>query len=146
MLLPLFANEIMSTVQCIGTEPLKGAHPMFISMRSIRGAAAGAMGAGALSGAMLFGAIPEADAAPAPAPATSFAIAGHTGIADIHQAPAMSPPRWGHGGGGGGFGHGGFGRGGWGHGGGGGGRGGWGHGGWGNGGWGGGGRWWRPWW
>jgi hypothetical protein len=116
---------------------------MFISMRSIRGAAASAMGAGALTGVMLFGAIPEADAAPAPPPATSFAIAGPGGVSDIPQAPAVSPTRWGHGGGGGGFGHGGFGRGGWGHGGGGWGRGGggwgrggWGHGGWGHGGWG----------
>lgn len=131
---------------------------MLISMRSIRGAAAGAMGAGALTGVMLFGAIPEADAAPAPAPATNFAVsgfqAGPGGISDIPQSPAFSPTRWGHGGGGG-FGHGGFGRGGWGHGGGFG-RGGWGRGGWGRGGWGGGwgrgggifnhGRFFRPWW
>jgi hypothetical protein len=153
MLIPLFANEILRSVQCIGTEPLEGAIPMFISMRSIRGAAAGALGAGALTGVMLFGTIPEADAAPAAAPATSFAFAGPqaglNGISDIPQAPAISPTRWGHGGGGG-FGHGGFGRGGFG-------RGGWGHGGWGRGGWGGGGfgrgggifnhgRFFRPWW
>ena len=121
----LFANKNMGSVQCIGTEPLEGAIPMFISMRSIRGAAAGALGAGALTGVMLFGAIPEADAAPAPVPASSFAFAGPqaglngiSGISDIQQAPAISPTRWGHGGGGG-WGHGGFGRGGWGHGGGG---------------------------
>jgi hypothetical protein len=115
---------------------------MFISMRSIRGAAVGAMGAGALAGAMLFGAIPDADAAPAPAPA-SFAIAGPNVVSDIPQAPAVSPTRWGHGGGGG-FGHGGFGRGGFGH-------GGFGHGGFGRGGFGRGGgffnhgRGFRPW-
>jgi hypothetical protein len=129
---------------------------MLISMRSIRGAAAGAMGAGALTGVMLFGAIPEADAAPVPAPATNFAVSGFQagpqtgpgGMSEIPQSPAFSPTRWGHGGGGG-FGHGGFGRGGWGH-------GGWGRGGWGHGGWGGGwgrgggifnhGHFWRPWW
>lgn len=88
---------------------------MMISLRSVRNAAAGAVGAGALAGAMLFGSIPAAEAAPAPAPATSFAIAGHQG--DIPQAPAVVPTRWGHGGWGhGGFGHRGFGhRGFWGH-------------------------------
>jgi hypothetical protein len=35
---------------------------MMISLRSIRGAAAGAVGAGALAGAMLFGNIPAAEA------------------------------------------------------------------------------------
>ena len=89
---------------------------MFISMRSIRGAAAGAVGAGALAGAMLFGSIPAAEAAPTPA--TNVAIAGPRGVSDIPQAPVISPTRWGNGGGGGGYGHGGYGRGGWGHGGG----------------------------
>jgi len=135
---------------------------MLISMRSIRGAAAGAVGAGALTGAMFFGGTGIADAAPAPSPATSFAAAGPLGVSDIPEAPAISPTRWGHGGGGG-FGHGGFGRGGVGRGGWGGGfgRGGWGRGGWGRGGWGHGGfgrggwgpgggflnhgRWFRPW-
>jgi hypothetical protein len=152
MLIVLFANGVMSNVQCIGTKPMEGTIPMIISMRSVRGAAAGAMGAGALAGAMLFSAIPEADAAPAPLPATSFAFAGPqagpSGVSDIPQAPAVSPTRWGHGGG---FGHGGFGRGGFGRGGGGWGRGGWG-GGFGRGGWGPGGgffghgRMFRPWW
>jgi hypothetical protein len=107
---------------------------MMISLRSMRNAAAGAVGAGALAGAMLFGSIPAAEAAPAPAPATSFAVAGPHG--DIPQAPTVVPTRWG---GGGGVGHGGWGHGGWG-------RGGWGRGGWGHGGWWGGGRWWHPWW
>ena len=56
---------------------------MLMSLRSVRGAAAGAVGAGALTGAMLFGAIPEAQAAPPPAPATSFAIAGPLGGAPL---------------------------------------------------------------
>jgi hypothetical protein len=131
--------RLMCHYKVFGRSPL-----MFISMRSIRGAAAGAVGAGALTGAMLFGSIPAAEAAPAPAPATSFAIAGPHGVSDIPQAPAISPTRWGNGGGGyghggygrGGYGRGGYGGGGWGRGGGFGGPGGWGHGGWGHGGWG----------
>jgi hypothetical protein len=131
---------------------------MLTSLLSARTAAASAVGAGVLTGAMLFGGAPIAQAAPPPAPATTFAMSGP------HGAPIPTRPGgggfghgggWGHGGGfghgggwghggfgrGGGWGHGGFGRGGWGHGGWG--HGGWGHGGWGHGGWGGrGGNWW----
>src|SRR5271168_5203037 len=78
---------------------------MLISLRSVRGAAAGAVGAGALTGAMLFGSIPAAEAAPAPA-ATSFGIAGPLGDAPL--GPGVIPTRGGFGGHGG-FGHGGFG-------------------------------------
>jgi hypothetical protein len=46
---------------------------MLISPRSVRKAAAGAVGAGALTGEMLFGGIPAAQAAPPPAPGTTFA-------------------------------------------------------------------------
>jgi hypothetical protein len=121
---------------------------MMLSLRTIRGAAVGTVGTAAMAGAILFGGTPAANAAPAPAPSTSFAEFGPHGPADI--------PSWGGhgfgGGHGGGWGHGGFGRGGggWGH-------GGWGHGGWGRGGgwgngWGHGGGWgwghrgWNPWW
>src|SRR5580693_1078062 len=100
---------------------------MLISLRSVRGAAAGALGAGALTGAMLFGSIPAAEAAPAPAPATSFAITGPHGGAPL--GPGVIPAHGGFGGHGG-FGHGGFGHGGFGHGGFG--RGGFGHGGFGH--------------
>jgi hypothetical protein len=73
-----------------------------VSPRSMRNTAAGAVGAGALAGAMLFGSVPAVNAAPAPA--TSFAIAGPHG--DIPHAPAVVPTRGGHGGGGnGGWGH-----------------------------------------
>jgi hypothetical protein len=105
---------------------------MTISLRSVRNAAAGAVGAGALTGAMLFGGVPVAQAAPPPAAGTSIAMAGPHG-----GAPGV-PLRGGHGWGGGG------GRGGdWGHGGDWGRGGDWGHGGdWGRGGWG----WGQPWW
>ena len=76
---------------------------MLISLRSVRGAAAGAVGAGALTGAMLFGSIPAAQAAPAPAPGTSFAIAGPHGGAPL--GPGVIATRGGFGGGHGGFGH-----------------------------------------
>jgi hypothetical protein len=103
---------------------------MFMSMHSIRGVAVGAVGAGVLTGAMLFGGAPTAQAAPEPAPASSFAIAGPHGPSDIAAGPAIVPTRWGHGGWGhGGWGHGGWGRGGFGRGG----YGGWAHG-WGRGG------------
>ena len=102
-----------------------------ISPRSVRKAAAGAVGAGAIAGAMLFGAIPEAQAAPAPMHGTSFAVAGPHGSDGI---PTRGGRGWG-----GGRGHGGWGHGGWG-------RGGWGHGGWGHGGWGRPGPWWNWWW
>src|ERR1700747_1442998 len=104
---------------------------MIISLRSVRGAAAGTVGTGALAGAMLFGGIPAAQAAPAPAPATSFETAGPHGGAPL--GPGVIPTRPGGGGGHGGGGHGGGGHGGGGHGGGGHG-GGWGHGGGGRGG------------
>ncbi|WP_322857494.1 hypothetical protein [Mycobacterium shigaense] len=96
---------------------------MMLSMRTIRGAAAGTIGAAAVATAMLFGGTPAANAAPAPSPSTSFATVGPHGPADV--------PSWGgHGFGGG---HGGWGPGGWGR--------GLGHGGWGwfN-------RGWNPWW
>jgi hypothetical protein len=104
---------------------------MTISLRSVRNVAAGAVGAGALAGAMLFGGVPVAQAAPPPAAGTSIAMAGPHG-----GAPGV-PLRGGHGWGGGG------GRGGdWGHGGDWGRGGDWGHGGdWGRGGWGWGQRW-----
>jgi hypothetical protein len=124
---------------------------MSISLTSAGRRAAGALGASAVAGAMLFGGTPIAQAAPA-APGTTFDMSGP------HGAPGF-PLRPGGGGGGGGGGHGG----GWdGHGGGpgawgghsgwggGGGRGGWGrwggHPGWGNGGWGPPGLGYRPWW
>src|SRR6516162_3011301 len=103
---------------------------MLTSLSSVRSAAIGAVGAGALTGAMLFGGTPIAQAAPAPTPGTTFDMAGPHGAPDVPLRP---------GGGGGGHGGGGHGGGGWGgHGG-----GGWGgHGGdWGRGGWGGGGDW-----
>jgi hypothetical protein len=87
---------------------------MTISLRSVRNVAAGAVGAGALAGAMLFGGAPVAEAAPPPAAGTSIAMAGPHG-----GAPGV-PLRGGHGWGGGGgrggdWGHGGdWGRGGWG--------------------------------
>jgi hypothetical protein len=122
---------------------------MVTSLHSVRKAAVGAVGAGMVTGAMLFGGTPIAQAAPPPAPGTSFEMAGP------HGAPSV-PLRGGggHGGGGhGGGGHGGAwgGRGGWGGPGGWGGRGGgWsgrgGHPGWGNGGWGPPGLGYRPWW
>jgi hypothetical protein len=110
---------------------------MLISTRAVRRVAAGAVGAGALTGAMLFGGAAAAQAAPAPAPATSFAAFGP------HGGPGFIPERPGGRGFGGGGGHGGWGRGGgWGHGGGfghrgwgGHDRGFWGHRGWGD-------RWW----
>ncbi len=115
---------------------------MFSSLSSARRLAASAVGASAVAGAMLFGATPAANAAPAPAPQS---------VGFAHVAPAgwhPEPVRGGFGRGHGGFGrgHGGWGRG-WGHGGwgrgGGWGHGGWGHGGWGHPGWGGGHRgWW----
>src|SRR5689334_9013628 len=78
-----------------------------ISRRSLRGAAAGAMGAGAVAGALLFGGAPMAQAAPAPAPTTSFASAGP------HSGPGFIPDRPGGRGWGG---HDGRGHGNWGHG------------------------------
>jgi hypothetical protein len=123
---------------------------MLTSLRSVRNAAVGATGAGVLTGAMLFGGTPIAQAAPPPAPSTTFEMAGPHGGPGIPLGPGGGGGG-GHGGGGGGHGGGGGGHGGggWGgHGGGWGGHGGdWGRGGWGGhgGDWGRGG-WWRPWW
>jgi hypothetical protein len=98
---------------------------MLVSLRSVRVAATGALGAGALSSALLFGAAPMAQAAP-PGPVTTVAPLPVQGP---HGGPVL-PDRPGHGWGGHGWGgHGpGFGRG-IGH-------GGWHPGGWGRGGWG----------
>ncbi len=73
---------------------------MLTSLLSARNAAVGAVGAGVLTGAMLFGGAPIAQAAPPPAPTTSFATAGPHG-------PDVIPTRggWGGGGHGGGWGH-----------------------------------------
>jgi hypothetical protein len=63
---------------------------MSISLFSARTAAASAVGAGVLSGAMLFGAIPMANAAstPAPAPTVAQADSGHVTLASIwHHDP-----------------------------------------------------------
>jgi hypothetical protein len=109
---------------------------MLTSLHSIRKAAVGAVGAGMVTGAMLFAGTPIAQAAPPPAPGTSFEMSGP------HGAPGV-PLRGGGGRGGGWGGHGGgWGghRGGWG------GHPGWGNGGWGNGGWGPPGLGYRPWW
>nr|WP_325502664.1 hypothetical protein [Mycobacterium sp.] len=79
---------------------------MLISLRSVRKAAAGAIGAGALTGAMLFGGIPAAQAAPPSAPGTTFAMHGPFG------APVPARGGWGHAGHAGGhsWGHGGGGH------------------------------------
>jgi hypothetical protein len=69
---------------------------MMISTRSVRTAAAGAVGAGALTGAMLFGGIPVAQAAPAPAPATSFATAGPHDVIPAHWGHHWWHHGWGH--------------------------------------------------
>ncbi|CAM3103109.1 hypothetical protein H7J50_14600 [Mycobacterium intermedium] len=105
--------------------------PKLLSPRSIRRAATVALGSGALSAAMLFGAVPSAQAAP-PSPVAGVAMAGPHGGAGIPESPAHVVPAghgWGHGHGWGG--HGGWHRGGFGH--------GWGHG-WGHR------RWWHWWW
>jgi hypothetical protein len=80
--------------------------PMLISLRSVRKAAAGAIGAGALTGAMLFSGIPAAQAAPPTAPGTTFAMHGPYG------APVPARGGWGGGGHAGGhsWGHGGGGH------------------------------------
>jgi hypothetical protein len=93
---------------------------MLSSLSSARRIAAGAVGASAVAGAMLFGATPAANATPAVAHVAPASPAGF-------GAPLPDRPGFGGGHGGFGGGHGGFGRGGFGHGGFG--RGGWGHGG-----------------
>src|SRR6516164_9093134 len=122
---------------------------MLTSLSSVRSAAIGAVGAGALTGAMLFGGTPIAQAAPAPTPGTTFDMAGPHGAPDVPLRPGGGGG--GHGGGGH-WDHGGWGPGWWGPGRWGGGgdwddQGGWGgHPGWGNGGWGPPGLGYRPWW
>jgi hypothetical protein len=76
---------------------------MLISMQAVRKAAVGAAGAGALTGAMLFGGAPVTQAAPEPTPATHFATFGPESARDIPDRPGGG---WGPGGG--------HGRGGWG--------------------------------
>jgi hypothetical protein len=129
---------------------------MLNSLHSVRKASVGAVGAGMVAGAMLFGGTPAAHAAPPPAPGTTFAMSGPHGAPDLPLRPGGGGG--GHGGGGHGGGWGGHGGGGWGghgggwgghgggwggHGGGWGGHGGWGGrgGDWGHGGWGGRGGW-----
>src|ERR1700752_1902833 len=79
---------------------------MLTSLHSVGKAAVGAVGAGVLSGAMLFGGTPVAQAAPAPGPGTTFEMTGPHGAPDLPLRPG--------GGGGGGRGGGGHGGGGWG--------------------------------
>ena len=71
---------------------------MLTSLHSVRNAAVSAAGAGVLTGAMLFGGTPVAQAAPPPAPGTSFDMAGP------HGAPGLPTKggggSWGHGSGG----------------------------------------------
>jgi hypothetical protein len=119
---------------------------MLTSVHSVRKAAVSAVGAGMVTGAMLFGGAPIAQAAPPPAPGTSFEMSGPHGAPGVPLRPGGGgggPGGGGHGGGWGGHGNG------WGgHGNGWGGHGnGWGgHPGWGNGGWGPPGLGYRPWW
>jgi hypothetical protein len=80
---------------------------MSISLSSARRLAVSAVGASAVAGAMLFGATPAANAAPAPAPQM---------IGLAHVAPAAWHPQPAYGGRGFGGGHGGFDRGGFGRG------------------------------
>ena len=104
----LFAQKCASNV-CISDSNIKWLEGMtsMISPRSLRGAAAGVIGAGAVAGALFFGGAPMAQAAPAPAPTTSFASAGP------HSGPGFIPARPGGRGWGG---HDGRGNGNWGHG------------------------------
>ena len=63
---------------------------MSMSLFSARTAVAGVVGAGVLSGAMLFGAMPlaQADSAPAPTPTDAQASAGHVDLVSIwHHDP-----------------------------------------------------------
>ncbi|WP_156747133.1 hypothetical protein [Mycobacterium sp. E2462] len=62
---------------------------MTISTRALRGAAASAMGAGAVAGALLFGGAPAAQAAPAPT--TGIAVAGPHG-GPGHRDPSHHDP------------------------------------------------------
>jgi hypothetical protein len=78
---------------------------MSISLSSARRLAVSAVGASAVAGAMLFGATPAANAAPAPAP--QMIGLAHVAPAAWHPQPAYGGRGFGHGG----FGRGGFGRG-----------------------------------
>jgi hypothetical protein len=68
---------------------------MLISLPSIRNAAAGAVGAGVLTGAMLFGAVPVAQAAEVPAVTDTVAVAdkpdGASGVSDATRADLRNP-------------------------------------------------------
>jgi hypothetical protein len=68
---------------------------MLISLPSIRNAAAGAVGAGALTGAMLFGAVPLAQAAEVPAVTPTVAVAdtpdGAVGVSDATRVDLRNP-------------------------------------------------------
>lgn len=89
---------------------------MSISLSSARRLAVSAVGASAVAGAMLFGATPAANAAPAPAP--QMIGLAHVAPAAWHPQPAYGGRGFGRGGfGPGGFdrGHGGFGPGGFDH-------------------------------
>ncbi len=55
------------------------------SVFSARTAVAGALGAGAISGAMLFGALPMANATEAPAGPAANAGSGHVVLTDTHH-------------------------------------------------------------
>ncbi|OBI53833.1 hypothetical protein [Mycobacterium sp. E796] len=83
---------------------------MLISMQSVRYAAAGAVGAGALTGAMWLAAVPAAQAAPAPAPTHGFVGAGPHDVIPTDNGPGDPGGRGGD--------HDGPGQGGWGRGGG----------------------------
>src|ERR1700758_2333467 len=60
---------------------------MLTSLRSARKATVGAAGVGMLAGAMLFGGTPVAQAAPTPAPGTTFEVAGPHGAPDLPLRP-----------------------------------------------------------
>lgn len=58
---------------------------MLKSLFSVRNAVVGALGAGAVSGAMLFGALPAANATETPAAPAATAGSGHVVLAGIHH-------------------------------------------------------------
>lgn len=67
---------------------------MKFSRPTMRGAAIGAVGTGAVTAAMLLGGVPVAAAAPTPV--VSSAVAGPHGPAEISAGPAVVPAGWGH--------------------------------------------------
>lgn len=72
---------------------------MSIHMSAVRGIAAGAVGAGAVTGALLFGALPAAQAAPAPVPQTaSVQLADFVSplVAPEGMPIGGAPMWWGH--------------------------------------------------